>query len=149
MAILLLAMSACRGVGAGDPATATPSPTIPAAASIQFHALQDRCCWMEGSFSYAALDGPSRLSEFRLDSRVDAGEFDPNKPLEIGERAVSVTPGHYTLTVWQRPCDGNCGYLDPPTGNATAEFDVSPGEQLAIRVMFKLGAAADIQLGGS
>jgi len=147
LAIMLLAISACRGVGGGNPATSTPSPTVAAEASIEFHAQQDRCCWMEGSLSYTRLDGPSRLDDFRVDSKVEAGEFNPNQPLEIGRQTVSVTPGHYVLTVWQRPCDGNCGYLDPPTGNATAVFDVAPGQQLSVRVMFRLGQTAEIELG--
>ncbi|HEX6655181.1 MAG TPA: hypothetical protein VF153_03110 [Candidatus Limnocylindria bacterium] len=148
LAILFVALSACRAVGGGPTTpTSTPSPTAVTPASISFHTLQDRCCWIEGSFSYASLEGPTRLAEFRLESKVEAGEFDPNEPLPIGDKTVSVEPGHYLLTVWQRPCDGNCGYLDPPAGTSEAEINVAPGQQLSVRIMFRLGMEASVTVG--
>jgi hypothetical protein len=95
--------------------------------------------------SYATLDGPSHIADINLDDQVDR-DFDPNKPLVIGVRRVIVLPGHYVLTVWQRPCDGNCGYLDPPAGFASVEFDVAANETLPIGVVFRLTAPTRVDI---
>jgi hypothetical protein len=143
--ILIAILAGCRAVGGGGSPVETPTPT-PAPAVIEFSTMQDGCCWTEGALSYATLDGPTRVEELPLEDRVDR-DFDMNKPMVIGVRKVTITPGHYTLTVWQRPCDGNCGYLDPPTGQATAEFDVTAGQELSIRILFSLMDSTAIHVG--
>jgi hypothetical protein len=50
---------------------------------------------------------------------------------------ADLQPGTYVLEPALRPCDGNCGYLDPPTDSCrhtlTIDGDVS------IRVRFSVG----------
>jgi hypothetical protein len=147
LAILVLVLSACRAVGGGPTptATATASPT-PAPAVIELRAVQDGCCFIEGAMSYATLEGPSPHKEMALEDGVDR-DFDINKPFVIGMHRLPVAPGHYVLKVWQRPCDGNCGYLDPPVGMASKEFDVIGGEHLSILITFRLMDPAAIQVG--
>jgi hypothetical protein len=56
---------------------------------------------IEGEFTYVhveATDGGSFV-ERRLDD----------------ELRLPLAAGRYTLGVWHRTCDGNCGLLDPPT----------------------------------
>lgn len=146
-AILVLVLSACRAVGGGPTPTATPtaSPT-PAPAVIELRTVQDGCCFTEGAMSYATLEGPSPQRAMALEDGVDR-DFDINAPFVIGVRQVTVAPGHYELKVWQRPCDGNCGYLDPPVGTASEEFDVTGGEHLPILITFRLMDRATIQVG--
>jgi hypothetical protein len=54
---------------------------------------------------------------------------------------LRVPPGAYRLMSWQRTCDGNCGYLDPPSNRCVRPFTLRPGEKLdvAIRVNFASG----------
>jgi hypothetical protein len=57
---------------------------------------------IEGEFSYVRLspsDGPAM--EWRLSTAQ-----------ELRQRLAA---GRYTLSVWHRTCDGNCGLLDPPS----------------------------------
>ena len=147
LAILVLVLSACRAVGAGPTptATATASPT-PAPAVVELRTVQHGCCFIEGAMSYATLEGPSPHKEMALEDGVDR-DFDMNKPFVIGVHELQAVPGHYVLKVWQRPCDGNCGYLDPPVGMASAEFDVAGGEHLSILITFRLMDAATIEVG--
>jgi hypothetical protein len=54
---------------------------------------------------------------------------------------LRVPPGAYRLVSWQRTCDGDCGYLDPPSNRCARPFPLRPGEELdvAIRVNFTSG----------
>lgn len=59
--------------------------------------------YFEGSYSYVRverLDGEKLLQE-RLDDRLTA--------------RLRLDPGTYRIASLQRPCEGNCGSLDPPT----------------------------------
>jgi hypothetical protein len=53
--------------------------------------------------------------------------------------------GTYTLNAGQRPCDGNCGYLDPLTDRCKKEITVS--DDLTVHVAFTDGAPCRISLG--
>jgi hypothetical protein len=48
-----------------------------------------------------------------------------------------LTPGKYVLEPALRPCDGNCGYLDPPTDSCRESFTIDG--DLSIRVEFTVG----------
>jgi hypothetical protein len=54
---------------------------------------------------------------------------------------LRVPPGAYRLMSWQRTCDGNCGYLDPPSNRCAVPFKLRPGEEVEveIRVNFDSG----------
>ena len=143
---ILLVLSACRAVGGGgDPTTASPRPS-PQPAVLELQTVQDGCCFIEGALSFATLEGPSAFEDMALEDDVDR-DFKPDRPFVIGVHEVTVAPGHYVLRVWQRPCDGNCGYLDPPTGKATAEFDVADGQELPILITFRLMDPASVEVG--
>jgi hypothetical protein len=53
--------------------------------------------------------------------------------------------GTYTLSAGQRPCDGNCGYLDPLTDRCKKEITVAA--DLTVHVAFTDGAPCRISLG--
>jgi hypothetical protein len=60
--------------------------------------------YIEGSVGYIRV----RTKDGRL---VSAKTF----PRDQRELRCRLVPGRYTLVSFQRPCDGNCSYLDPPT----------------------------------
>lgn len=56
-----------------------------------------------------------------------------------GKRVVfeNLDPGTYVLEPALRPCDGNCGYLDPPTDSCKGSFAIDG--DLSVRVKFTVG----------
>ena len=46
----------------------------------------------------------------------------------------SLAPGAYHLISYQRPCDGNCGYLDPPTARCEASLELDAGTTRTVTV---------------
>lgn len=64
---------------------------------------------------------------------------------EPGQRAIlarSLPAGDYTLVARERPCQGNCGMLDPPAGECELDLDVEP--DAATRVVVQL-AGTDLE----
>jgi len=47
----------------------------------------------------------------------------------------SLAPGAYRLVSYQRPCDGNCGYLDPPTARCEATVELEAGDIRTVTVV--------------
>lgn len=89
--------------------------------------------YVEGSIGYV-----------RIQSR--AGRTLAEKTFRTSsELRFALMPGTYRLVSFQRPCDGNCGYLDPPTDRCgrllrvhahvtvSAQVLVSPGSGCTIR----------------
>jgi hypothetical protein len=74
--------------------------------------------YIEGSRSYVRIE--------YMDGTKVAEEM-----LAGGERpgvSLRVNPGDYRIFSWQRPCDGNCGLLDPPTDECDRTLSVPSGE---------------------
>jgi hypothetical protein len=57
-----------------------------------------------------------------------------------GKRVVfdNLDSGTYVLEPALRPCDGNCGYLDPPTDSCKGSFEIDG--DLSVRVKFTVGS---------
>ena len=67
--------------------------------------------YIEGSYSYVRVEqDEQKVVRVRLKGR---------KTLET---KVLLQPGFYRLVSFQRPCDGNCGLLDPPTDQCSSEI---------------------------
>jgi hypothetical protein len=91
------------------------------------------CCYVEGSIGYIQIEN-------RAGRRIAQKTFRDAKELRF-----ALMPGRYRMVSFQRPCDGNCGYLDPPTDRCskflwirartkvTATVLVSPGNGCRIR----------------
>jgi hypothetical protein len=77
---------------------------------------------IEGEFSYvrAAGDDGAPPAERRLD---------PDRPLRL-----RLAAGRYTLSVWHRTCDGNCGLLDPPSDRCEQTLDLAADEVVKLRI---------------
>jgi hypothetical protein len=46
-----------------------------------------------------------------------------------------VEPGRYLVVSYQRPCDGNCDLLDPPTDRCRATVSVPRGRTLRVTIV--------------
>jgi hypothetical protein len=90
--------------------------------------------YIEGSIGYVRIENHAgrRLSQktFR----------------NTAELRFALLPGSYRLVSFQRPCDGNCGYLDPPTDRCARVFRVRAHESVSARVLVSPGSGCTIEL---
>jgi hypothetical protein len=94
LAFFTALLAGCGGYQAGEDAVVV---------RIQEEYDQSGGLYFEGSYSYVRverLDGEKLLQD-RLDDRLTA--------------RLRLDPGTYRFASFQRPCEGNCGSLDPPT----------------------------------
>ena len=52
---------------------------------------------------------------------------------------AALDPGTYRLESYQRPCMGNCDFLDPATDRCSADFDIKPGAQATVLITVHIG----------
>jgi hypothetical protein len=52
----------------------------------------------------------------------------------------------YRVTRFIRPCDGNCGYLDPPTERCRQSLVLQPGSSVLATVRTRVGDPCEIRL---
>jgi hypothetical protein len=96
--LVLLGLPVVRGIPAQDP----PASSEPLNGTLVVTQSLDRsgAMYIEGSLSYICVtDGDETVFEGQLEH--DRLQHD-------------LPSGTYTLASYQRPCDGNCGFLDPP-----------------------------------
>lgn len=62
------------------------------------------------------------------------------------ELRFALMPGKYRLVSFQRPCDGNCSYLDPPTDRCARAFRVQAKEAVAARILVSPGSGCTVEL---
>ncbi|MEZ5097813.1 MAG: hypothetical protein R2731_18075 [Nocardioides sp.] len=56
---------------------------------------------------------------------------------DTGATYSDLPAGTYELYAAQQPCDGNCGYLDPPTDDCTVSLTLSA--DTSVSVVFRVG----------
>ena len=81
--------------------------------------------YVEGSFSYVRVRGVR--GKLVVAKRANRARFRMQRRL---------APGRYKVISYQRPCDGNCGTLDPPTDRCARHVHVLSGglTEVAVRV---------------
>lgn len=124
--LLVLALSvALASSGCGEAETQQAPPTS-ATLSVQQVLDTSGALYIEGSLGYLRLvdAGGSTVFEKRLD---------PEK-LAVSRE---VPAGEYVLQSWQRPCDGNCGYLDPPTDRCDATLTLAPDSDVHVMITLR------------
>jgi hypothetical protein len=86
--------------------------------------------YVEGSYSYVRVEhGGDTVQELRLE----------------GDKAsVRLEPGTYRLVSFQRPCDGNCSFLDPPTDECSREIEIAADAELHELVRLTPGSGCTI-----
>jgi hypothetical protein len=84
------------------------------------------------------------VQRFRLTDT--AGETIEPDPVSGSEAPAysGLADGTYTLHAGQRPCDGNCGYLDPITD--TCERQLTLASDLTVHVAFTVASPCRISL---
>lgn len=142
LAAAALALAACGTTDtrstAGDPASDPAAHDDPSS-----HAP-------EASLTVSTTSKPGRKGMLFTEGAVpevrlvgaDGTAYRPVQDHTDTARFTSLVPGDYTLRAAQRPCDGNCGYLDPPTGRCSGTVHVE-GESRA-SVMFVVGRACTV-----
>jgi hypothetical protein len=90
--------------------------------------------YVEGSYSYVRLEqGERRVVQVRLSDE------------RIPRATIRLDPGMYRLVSFQRPCDGNCGTLDPPTDKCSRALDVKADAELHTLVQLTPGKGCTIE----
>jgi hypothetical protein len=75
--------------------------------------------YVEGSVGFVEVSRPGSETVTRLERQIE------------GDESVSLVlpPGSWSLTSWQRPCDGNCqDGFDPPVDGCEASFTLDPDQ---------------------
>lgn len=80
--------------------------------------------YIEGSISFLRV---THGAEVLVDGRVTVGVSVRGR-VPVFSRVVE--PGDYRVVSYQRPCDGNCSFLDPPVDRCAATVHVPGGETL-------------------
>ena len=110
------------------PAAHPAGPTRPAGHLVIREVLVGHSLFVEGSVGFVRIERPSGRKV--LTRRL---------PLDDPRITVPLRPGRYRLKSWQRPCDANCGTLDPPTDRCSRMLTIRPGERL--RAIIRLNPA--------
>ena len=98
--------------------------------------------YVEGSIGYlrvTALDTGVVLRKGRVENAA------PGTTRRLFKRFVK--PGRYRILTYQRPCDGNCGYLDGPTERCTATVEVRDNQPRRVTLDITPGAGCRIRGG--
>lgn len=117
------------GCGGSQPAPRSADPA-------RLHVRQEwlgGSLYIEGSYSYVRVEqDEKKVVQVRLKGR---------KTLET---KVLLQPGFYRLVSFQRPCDGNCGLLDPPTDRCSSEIEAKAGALVEATVRLSPGEGCTI-----
>jgi hypothetical protein len=116
LAVASLAVTACGGQEP-RPAAEQPSGEL---RIVEVH-VPGAPFPIEGEFSYVRVEGDDGAPAER--------RLDPDSPLRL-----RLAAGHYTLSVWHRTCDGNCGLLDPPSDRCEETLDLAADEVLKLTI---------------
>jgi hypothetical protein len=92
--------------------------------------------YTEGSVSHLRLEDPRGRVVFER-------RYEHRPRVSLGRR---LPIGRYRLTSYQRPCQGNCDLLDPPTDACSARFRLRDGQRLVARIGVKPFAGCSILL---
>jgi hypothetical protein len=111
---------AATPVGSGDqPATTTPSASAGLATLVVRQLYRGPGFYIEGSIGFVEVSEPGTAAVRKWERQI----------LGRGRRRFSLAPGTYSLTSWQRACDGNCqDGLDPPVDTCEASVTLGAGE---------------------
>jgi hypothetical protein len=90
--------------------------------------------YIEGSYSYIRVERDGdEVVQVRLTNAPS-----PRSTLRL-------EPGSYRLVSFQRPCDGNCGTLDPPTDECARSLEAFEGAILEAVVRIAPGRGCTIE----
>ena len=118
------------------PPDSTPPGTDVESGRLRISQHQTSCCYIEGQVSHLIVrDADGKEVVNRTFQTVDPGSPVVDRELE---------PGRYEIESYQQPCNGNCGYLDPPTDRCVQSVAVRAGGDLILTVEFAPGEGCRI-----
>lgn len=127
---------------AGCDALGMAFPPIPDAAVEQYagadagvltiEVTNSNCCYIEGAEQFARLEG---LWE-------DEWRLTPDSS------SITLPPGKYSLTVYERVCNGNCQpeFIGEPMHHCSARFEILEGGSILANVDFPIPKPCTMQL---
>ena len=92
--------------------------------------------YVEGSIGYIRIKSPAGR---RVAQKTFSGA---TKQLRF-----TLAPGRYRVVSFQRPCDGNCSLLDPPTDRCSTAVQIRAGATVSATVVVTPGQGCRIRLG--
>jgi len=115
------------GTSAPTSGPATTPPTSGSLGTVVVTQDFDRSggLYVEGSYSFIRL---ARDGTVVFHGRLKGDQLRRELPA-----------GTYTLSSYQRPCDGNCGYLDPPTDRCSEQLTVVAGDETHVHITVRAG----------
>jgi len=137
LAAVALTIASCAG-HAAPALVAAPGPTPEAgAAALRItQVMVGHNLFVEGSFSYIRIE-------------PTAGGVPIQRRLPgSGKLTIKLDPGAYRLVSWQRACDGNCGYLDPPSDRCARTFTIRQHHPLQAAIRLNPAAGCTIVIRG-
>ena len=111
-------------------ALAMPAAAGAAPGTLDYRQKLDssRGVYVEGSISYVRVRDASGDTVVRR--RTAAARF---------RMVRKLPPGRYRVVSYQRPCDGNCGFLDPPVDRCSRRVRIRSGGLTSVRVTLRPG----------
>ena len=106
-----------------SPAAPLENATIAVRQSVQ-------CCYREGAMSYVLV---RHIGSDQATTRVTRLLAPLEPTLIVG---AELTPGRYVISSFQRPCDGNCDFLDAPVDQCRSDpVELRAGMTVNVLVM--------------
>src|SRR5437867_3145659 len=99
----------------------------------------------EGAYYYEGAYGYVRITTAASDE-VFFKEL-TNYLLPMFSQDMDLPPGAYLIESYVRPCDGNCGLLDPPTERCSTGFQIQTGKAATATITYKAGLGCSISVG--
>jgi hypothetical protein len=112
---LMLGLTACGSAASAGETTEPPAP----AGVVLTERGQEPCCYIEGFVRFVRIKHDGEV--------IFKGRW---KPDSVFKR--SLPAGTYRIIRELRPCEGNCGYLDPVSERCGITVTVKPGERLKL-----------------
>ena len=131
LAAVGVAASAIVAPACGDKA-AGPRPSQPATVHVRQEWAGGNL-YIEGSYSYVRVEqGGKSVKQVRLSNE------------RFPRATFRLEPGTYRLVSFQRPCNGNCSMLGPPTDRCSHEITAEPAAELGAVVRLSPGEGCEI-----
>jgi hypothetical protein len=132
--LLVLALAMVTISGCGEAETPQAAPPLTTLSVLQVLDTSG-ALYIEGSLGYIRLVDSTGSTVFEQ-------QLDPER-LALSK---GVPSGEYVLQSWQRPCDGNCGYLDPPTDRCDAKLNLAAGGDVRVTITLRPAEGCDIKV---
>ena len=130
---LMIAIAVMVIAGCGEQQTATTESS----SSLRITQHQTECCYTEGQVSFLVVRDSAG-------SEVAFRSFQAINPI-FPALQMDLPAGRYEVESYQRPCEGNCGSLDPPADRCQADVDLRAGESVFLTAEFAPGQGCAVE----